>query len=115
MGETLSTFISHKSGMTLVEVVVSFAIIAIVSIIVVSALLTSGNVKMKGDAFTLSEEVLTEAIAEGASANDVADTDLDTGLVTSNGKPVIIPGKAYTYDDEKYDKKFRIVGWKKGE
>jgi type II secretory pathway pseudopilin PulG len=107
-------FLQHihktKSGMTLVEVIVSFAIIAIVSIIVLAALLTSTNAKMKGDAFTKSEEALTEAIAAGANANDVAETDLDTGLLTSKGKKVIIPGYAYTYDDEKYDKTFRIVG-----
>ncbi|MDR0875496.1 MAG: type II secretion system GspH family protein [Clostridiales Family XIII bacterium] len=99
-----------RRGMTLVEVIVSFAIIAIVLVMVLAALTTSANVKMKGDAFTLAEENLTESIAAGANADDVGATDLNTGLHTSSGKEVIIPGKAYTYDDDEYDKTFRIVG-----
>jgi type II secretory pathway pseudopilin PulG len=102
----------NKKGMTLVEVIVSFAIIAIVSIIVLAALLTSTSAKMKGDAFTKSEEALTEAIAAGAAANTPPvqnNLTVDVGI-PGNPKTITIPGKAYTYDDEKYDKTFRIVG-----
>jgi prepilin-type N-terminal cleavage/methylation domain-containing protein len=103
-----------KKGMTLVEVIVAFAIIAIVSVVVVSALVTSGNAKMKGDAFTLAEEQLTEAIAAGANADTTAVNDLSVLVNTPSGpKTITIPGYAYTYDDEKYDKTFRIVGWDK--
>jgi type II secretory pathway pseudopilin PulG len=104
----LQHLLKTKNGMTLVEVVVSFAIVAIVGIMVLAALMTSANAKIKGDAFTLADEQLSEAIAEGATADTTTPNDLSVNV--GPDKTIIIPGKAYTYDDEEYGKTFRIVG-----
>ncbi|MDR0886119.1 MAG: type II secretion system GspH family protein [Clostridiales Family XIII bacterium] len=103
----------NKNGLTLIEVIVSFAILAIVSIIVLSALMTSASVKMKSDAFTSAEERLTKSIAEGASDNTTVENDLSitvTNEALGSSKTITIPGKVYTYEDEKDGKTFKIIG-----
>jgi prepilin-type N-terminal cleavage/methylation domain-containing protein len=100
----------HKKGMTLVEVIVSFAILAIVSIIMVSAFLTSSNVKMKGDAFTRGGESIDKAIASGAAGVPQPEQNI-TGLeLNSDGVDTVIPGQVYEYTDPKTGKVFRVIG-----
>jgi hypothetical protein len=104
-----------KKGMTIVEVMVSFAIIAIVLVMVLAVLTTSANVKVKGDAFTLADEQLSKAIAEGATDSTVDgitvnNTGENNMAVVVGEKKIVIPGQVYEYDDDEYDKTFRIVG-----
>jgi type II secretory pathway pseudopilin PulG len=103
---------ANTKGMTLIEVIASFAIVAIVAIIVVSALLTSGNAKMRGDAFTMADEQLSEVIAGGAAADTTTPSALSVVVEDPSGslKTITIPGKVYTYYDEEYDGSFRIIG-----
>ncbi|MDR0852717.1 MAG: type II secretion system GspH family protein [Clostridiales Family XIII bacterium] len=96
--------------MTLVEVIVSFAIIAIVAAVMVSAFLMSANATSRGNAFTHSDEVIDAAIASNVTTNiDAVDVGLSLDLV-GGGTIAVIPGKVYTYTDPETGDVFRVVG-----
>jgi prepilin-type N-terminal cleavage/methylation domain-containing protein len=93
-----------KSGMTLVEVIVSAAIIAIVAVIMAQAFLTATNVMSKGDVYTRAGEAMDAAIANGSATEQGGTADklqLKDGSidVTINSKiyDYTVPGSGITY------------------
>jgi prepilin-type N-terminal cleavage/methylation domain-containing protein len=100
----------NKKGMTLIEVIVSFAILAVIALAVVSVLMSSAKAKMEGDSFTFADEQLSKAIAEGANAATAAKNELSVVVNTASGpKTIVIPGVAYEYSDDETGKSFRLV------
>jgi prepilin-type N-terminal cleavage/methylation domain-containing protein len=109
--------VADRSGMSLIEVIVAFAILAIVMAIVVAAFTTSANVTSRSNAFTRAGEAMDAAIANGdapeakqplnAKGNDGLKLEYEnaTGEVTA-----FIKSEVYEYTDEGSGISYRILG-----
>jgi prepilin-type N-terminal cleavage/methylation domain-containing protein len=101
----------RRKGMTLVEVVVGIAIIAIILVAMVSGFMTMSGVKVKADEFTKADKVLEDAIANGSyTSADNKNLTLPGSALPGEFSGVTIPGKVYTYKDPDTGKSFKLVG-----
>lgn len=101
--------LKNKKGMTLVEVVVAFAIISIVSVVIVIGFRTMGGVLHEGSSVSRLDQQLEKDIA--TSSGTAIKTEASLDVENASGEAIELKGqvKEYTVTDENGDKQtFRI-------
>jgi prepilin-type N-terminal cleavage/methylation domain-containing protein len=97
--------LKSKTGMTLVEVMVAFAMIAIVSLVVVFGFHTMSGVSLKGSKINNADQEMESVIAQdaGSYATEAAITGIE---FTVDGNSFKIPGNVRIYADD--ERTFRV-------
>jgi prepilin-type N-terminal cleavage/methylation domain-containing protein len=116
--QSSDVFTWGRGGMTLIEVMVAFAIVAVVSLSMLVGFTTIANTNMKADEFTKADEVLEEAIANDKTAAPTHESSIDQSIsLTWTPAPpappapdVTLPSKIYTYKDPETGKTFELLG-----
>ncbi|MDR0852870.1 MAG: type II secretion system GspH family protein [Clostridiales Family XIII bacterium] len=111
------SIIGNNKGMTLVEVLVGMAIIAILSLTLMFGFMTMSKVNLEADEFTRADEVLEEAIAnDNPSSSAATNIELELPTVDPPAIPpapftgVTLPSGVYTFEDPETGKTFTLIG-----
>jgi prepilin-type N-terminal cleavage/methylation domain-containing protein len=102
----------NSKGMTLVEVIVSAAILAIIAVTMATAFLTMGNVSVKTADTKAADAGLESSIAAEAEESGYKKSTSVAGVLEipdSSGSSIYtIPLESYTYSSEKTDQGFTV-------
>ena len=105
MMKKLITKLNNKKGMTLIEVVVSFAILAIIAVVIIMGFRTMGAVSQEGNKIDNIDEQLEQQVA--ASGDPESETGAD---LTTSDSSITIKGKVkqYTVNEDGKELTFRV-------
>ncbi len=100
----------NKRGMTLIEVVVSFAIVAIIAGVIIVGFRTMGMISLEGNKIDNIDQKLESQIATSSNSTIQSDTSLTTsdGSITIEGNV-----KEYTKNENGKNLTFRVFETKK--
>ena len=98
----------NRKGMTLIEVTVSFAIVAIISVVIVIGFRTIGSVTQEGRNTSDISQQLEQQIA--ASSSSTVESDADLNISTGSRSTITINGeiKEYTIEENGTTRTFRL-------
>jgi prepilin-type N-terminal cleavage/methylation domain-containing protein len=89
-----------NSGMTLIETIVAFAIIAVILVVAMMSINTIAGVNVKAQDMNTADEAMEERIASGTGYDDVTDKNLSFTITDQHGESIeiTIPGRVLTYE-----------------
>ena len=93
-----------KKGMTLIETIVAFAIIAVIVVVALQGFNVIGGVNVKSQQLNKADESLELSI----SANDFVDENPEVLILEVDGEEISVDGRILTFVEDATDRSVRI-------
>jgi len=100
----MKKIIINKKGMTLIETIVAFAIIAVIVVVALQGFNVIGGVNVKSQQLNKADESLELSI----SSNDYVEEDPEALILDIGGDKISVDGRILTFTEDATDRSVRI-------